>query len=80
MAPDPAWLTLAVVDLAQAIYEDRDWAALPVLADALEEAGCTNRDILDHLRGPERFTRQGKAEEVESTKAQRPVEVAGPCR
>jgi hypothetical protein len=25
---------------------------LPVLADALEEAGCTNADILDHLRGP----------------------------
>jgi len=25
---------------------------MPILADALEEAGCTSRDILDHCRGP----------------------------
>ena len=35
-----SWLTPTVHHLAQAIYEDRDWDALPVLADALEEAGC----------------------------------------
>jgi hypothetical protein len=29
-----------------------DKGRLPILADALEDAGCTNADILDHLRGP----------------------------
>jgi hypothetical protein len=38
--------------LAQAIYEDRAFDRLPVLADALEDAGCTNSDLLGHLRGP----------------------------
>ena len=38
--------------LAEAIYEERAFDRLAVLADALEEAGCTNPDILGHLRGP----------------------------
>ena len=37
---------------AQAIYDDRAVDRLPILADALEEAGCTDATILDHLRGP----------------------------
>jgi hypothetical protein len=41
-----------VVKLAQAIYNDRAFARLLILADALEEAGCTNEEILVHLRGP----------------------------
>jgi hypothetical protein len=52
---DPAWLTWndgTVVKMAQVVYEERAFDRLPVLADALEEAGCTSRDILDHLRGP----------------------------
>jgi len=40
--------------LAQSAYDSRDWSALPILADALEEAGCDNVDILNHLRGKER--------------------------
>ncbi len=55
----PAWRTPQLVALAQAAYEQRempagtlDTARLAVLADALEEAGCTNADILHHLRGP----------------------------
>ncbi len=44
--------TGTVRGLAAAIYTGRDFAALPVLADALEEAGCTDEAILDHLRGP----------------------------
>jgi hypothetical protein len=40
-----------VCKLAQGIYEDRAFDRLPVLADALEDAGCTAA-ILDHLRGP----------------------------
>ncbi len=37
--PTP-WLTPTVVHLAQTIYDERRWDALPILADALEEAGC----------------------------------------
>jgi hypothetical protein len=56
---DPGWRTPQVVALAHAAYEQRelpagqlDPARLAVLADALEHAGCTKEDILDHLRGP----------------------------
>ena len=38
--------------LAQTAYDSRDFAVLPILADALEEAGCDNADILTHLRQP----------------------------
>jgi hypothetical protein len=38
--------------LAEAIYADRDFDRLPVLADALEDAGCANADLLGHLREP----------------------------
>jgi hypothetical protein len=37
---------------AIAVYETRDFAALPVLADALEEAGCSEPALLRHLRRP----------------------------
>jgi hypothetical protein len=54
-ALDPAWLRWGdgvIPKLAGAIYEDRAFDRLPVLADALEEAGCADGDLLDHLRGP----------------------------
>jgi hypothetical protein len=38
--------------MARAIYEERRFADLPVLADALEDAGCTDPAVLDHCRGP----------------------------
>lgn len=38
--------------LAETIYEECAFSLLPVLADALEEAGCTDPDILGHCRGP----------------------------
>jgi hypothetical protein len=41
-----------VVVLSQAIYDDCAFDRLPILADALEEAGCTDAVILGHLRGP----------------------------
>ena len=52
VALDPTWRTPAVVALAAAIYEDRRFEDLPVLADALEEGGCAEDSLLSHLRGP----------------------------
>jgi hypothetical protein len=50
-----AWLTwrdATVPKLAQTIYDERAFARLPILADALEEAGCADAAILDHCREP----------------------------
>lgn len=50
-----AWLTWndgSVRKIAQAIYDERAFDRLSILADALEEAGCTNQDILNHCRQP----------------------------
>jgi hypothetical protein len=52
VAFDPAWQTARVVALARATYDDCAFDRLPTLADALEEAGCDNADILAHCRGP----------------------------
>jgi hypothetical protein len=40
------------VALAQAAYDSRDFVALPILGDALEDAACADRPVLDHCRGP----------------------------
>jgi hypothetical protein len=53
----PAWDGGTVPKLAQAIYDDRAFERLPVLADALEEAGCTNPDLLGHCRQPAEHVR-----------------------
>jgi hypothetical protein len=47
-----AWNHGTVVTLAHGIYDERAFDRLPILSDALEEAGCTDRAILDHCRGP----------------------------
>jgi hypothetical protein len=49
---DPSWATATVTDLATTIYEERAFDRMPILADALEEAGCDNAAILSHCRGP----------------------------
>jgi hypothetical protein len=52
-AVDSGWLKWhrgAVVKMARAIYEARSFTDLPILADALEEAGCTDAEILQHCR------------------------------
>jgi hypothetical protein len=49
---DPAWRTGTVAALAETLYDDRAFDRLPILADALEDAGCTDPAILDHCRGP----------------------------
>jgi hypothetical protein len=50
---EPAWLAWSggiVGKMARSIYDERRFGDLPVLADALEEAGCTDREILEHCR------------------------------
>ena len=49
---DASWLTAIVVSLAESVYAGRSFEGMPILGDALEEAGCTNADILGHCRGP----------------------------
>jgi hypothetical protein len=48
-APIP-WLSSTVGSLAHAIYEERVFSNMPILADALEDAGCDNAEILGHCR------------------------------
>jgi hypothetical protein len=47
---DQAWRTSTVVALARTVYEDRAFDRLPILADALEDAGCDHPNILTHCR------------------------------
>jgi len=48
----PELIHVAGKHFASVIYEERRFGELPVLADALEEAGSVDADILGHLRGP----------------------------
>jgi hypothetical protein len=59
-----AWREGLIRHLAEAAYQKRQLPSghlepdcLSVLADALEEAGCDNQEILNHLRGPKPHTR-----------------------
>ncbi|WP_232069539.1 hypothetical protein [Gemmata massiliana] len=52
VAPFPSWRTPTVVALTAQMYESRDFGAMPILADALQDAGCDSADVLDHCRGP----------------------------
>ena len=52
VALDPSWLTSTVAALAEGIYADRAFDQTPILADALQDAGCDSADILTHCRDP----------------------------
>ncbi len=57
---DPDWLRFGdglLPRLAGLIYQDRRWADMPVLGDALEDAGCSDDDLLEHCHGPGPHTR-----------------------
>jgi hypothetical protein len=57
---DPAWLAWqnrTLSRMAQSIYDDRAFDRLPILADALEDAGCTDPAILNHCRLPREHVR-----------------------
>jgi hypothetical protein len=49
---EPSCRTPMAVAIARAACEDGDFGSLPVLGDVLEDAGCTDADILAHCRGP----------------------------
>lgn len=46
----PSWRTSDVMLLARGMYDDRAFDRMPILADALQDAGCDNNDILSHCR------------------------------
>lgn len=52
VAFDHRWRTSTAVQLARTMYETRDFGPMPILADALQDAGCENADILEHCRDP----------------------------
>ncbi|MCE9560904.1 MAG: hypothetical protein K8U57_02505 [Planctomycetes bacterium] len=45
------WRTFTTVAMAKQMYESRDFSAMPILADAFQDADCDSTDILDHCRG-----------------------------
>lgn len=47
---DPVWRTDAALSLSRQMYESHDFGAMPILADALQDAGCDYDDILSHCR------------------------------
>ncbi|HEV3438849.1 MAG TPA: hypothetical protein VG122_15895 [Gemmata sp.] len=47
---NPSWLTSTVLALAKGIYQEKAFDRMPILADALQDAGCNNDDLLNHLR------------------------------
>lgn len=54
---DPSWLTSTVVSLAQGIYAERASDRMPLLMDALMDAGCADEAVLEHCRGPNTHVR-----------------------
>jgi hypothetical protein len=44
------WRSDTAVSLARQMYDGRDFGAMPILADALQDAGCDNDDVLNHCR------------------------------
>jgi hypothetical protein len=47
----PEWSTDTAMALAQQMYDAREFSAMPILADALQDAGCDNEEVLAHCRG-----------------------------
>ena len=54
---ETAWRTSDVVALAKGIFEDRAFDRMPILADALEDAGCGEPSVLAHCRGDDPHVR-----------------------
>jgi hypothetical protein len=52
VAFNPAWRTDTVLFLARQMYNAREFSAMPILADASQDAGCDSTDSRGHCRGP----------------------------
>jgi len=50
VAFSPDWRTSTAVAIARGMYDSRDFSTMPILADALQDAGCDHDDILNHCR------------------------------
>ena len=50
VAFSPDWRTDTALSLARQMYASREFGAMPILADAIQDAGCDNDDILNHCR------------------------------
>lgn len=53
------WRTDTATAIAAQMYESRDFSAMPILADALQDAGCDSDDILSHCRDPQQIHVRG---------------------
>jgi hypothetical protein len=45
------WRTDTVLALARQMYDSREFSAMPILGDALQDAGCDDEQVLAHCRG-----------------------------
>jgi hypothetical protein len=54
---DSRWQTSTVIDLARLIYDARNFDRMPILADALIDAGCDNEDVINHCRAADQHVR-----------------------
>jgi hypothetical protein len=84
-AVDQAWLTWrdgTVSRLAARIQARHDFEALPILADALEDAGCSEAHLLNHCRQPavERMWSSWVADLLCAEAGHDPVQVPDPAR
>ncbi|MCE9565143.1 MAG: hypothetical protein K8U57_24185 [Planctomycetes bacterium] len=50
VAFEQAWLTSDVLAIANGMYKSGDFSPMPILADALQDAGCDNENMLTHSR------------------------------
>ena len=53
----PSWRTSTAIAIAAQMYESRNFGAMPILADALQDAGCDDEDVLSHCREPREHVR-----------------------
>jgi hypothetical protein len=54
-----SWRTDTAIALARTMYDSREFSAMPILADALQDAGCDNEDVLNHCRDPRQIHIRG---------------------
>jgi hypothetical protein len=69
LPPNPAWLSGSVRHLARLIRETGRSDLFPILADALEDAGCDDAALIDHCRQPHEDGERNWAAELLASQA-----------